>query len=341
MEIRRWDDIKASYERGCLVLGNGASMAIHRGFSYNSLREAARNLGLLGDADGVFDAFGTSDFEAVLRLLWHAEIVNTELKTPSAAVTGAYQAVRKALIETVREQHISYGDVKDSPFGQAADSVLGTKREFLTSFQLVASLNYDLLVYWSIMAAGVPFVDDFFRPDEGHLVFQGLPDRLRTGSTSLIYPHGNVFLAKDRYDQEVKLRAGNEADLLTTALKTWEAGHYIPLFVSEGNAERKTRAIKSSPYLSTAYAGLTKATQNDTLVLYGWSLGEQDQHIAQALQRRRPSRVAVSIYDPEKRLEPELDETFRLFEQTFNVEPDLFAADSVGKWARHSANAAS
>lgn len=105
------------------------------------------------------------DFEAVLRLLWHAELVNAALRVTSGPITRAYHGVRQALIETVRSTHLPFADVRDSPFAKPHESVLGTKRDFLTTFQLVVSLNYDLLAYWAVMSARRPFLDDCFRPE--------------------------------------------------------------------------------------------------------------------------------------------------------------------------------
>jgi hypothetical protein len=256
------------------------------------------------------------------------------LRVSSEPITRAYQGVRRALIETVRATHLPFGDVRGSPFAKPKDSVLGTKRDFLTTFRLVVSLNYDLLAYWAVMSARHPFVDDCFRPGGEDLVFQNLPAQLRSGSTCIIYPHGNLCLAKDRHDQEVKLRAASGVDLLTTALQSWESERYIPLFVSEGTSERKMRSIRASPYLSAAYAGIGTGTEADGLVLYGWRIGEQDQHIAEALKTRKPSRVAVSIYNPADR--DQLENMFRDLKHTFKIEPEFFAADSVGPWSVRS-----
>lgn len=40
-EIHKWADIKEPFIGGALLLGNGASMAIHKEFGYASLRVAA------------------------------------------------------------------------------------------------------------------------------------------------------------------------------------------------------------------------------------------------------------------------------------------------------------
>lgn len=332
MDIKQWDDIKANYERGCLLLGNGASMAMHAGFSYKSLREAADGLGFLQKAAPLFERFDTADFELVLRLLWHADLVNGALEAPAPVVKEAYEAVRTALIQTVRATHLAYADVRDGLFTKPADSVLLTKNAFLASFQLVVSLNYDLLVYWSRMAARSTSRDCFGREGE-RLVFQGLPENLEENLSYVLYPHGNLCLARTQFGDEIKLQGGN-VNLLERVLGSWESGNYGPLFVSEGTTDQKMRSIRSSAYLSTSFAGIRKRTEGNSLVVYGWGIGEQDQHIVDALTSRKPARVAVSVYRPTRE---DCQDLVVKVERLFGVKPDLFNAESAGPWSRRSA----
>jgi hypothetical protein len=336
VDVKQWDDIKEAYGSSCLVLGNGGSMAVHPGFSYQSLKVAAVERGYLNETAGIFERFDTADFELVLRLLWQADIVNHALQAQAPAVRGAYETVRTALIRTVRDVHVEHGDLGDSLFTPAAERVLLSKNAFLASFQLVVSLNYDLLVYWARMADNVERSRDCFGYEDGQLVFEGLPEQLEPQVSYFVYPHGSLWLVRDRYGQETKLRGG-AATLLGSAVQAWESGEHIPLFVSEGSSEQKLRAIRSSAYLSAAYAGTRKRTQKNALVLFGWRLGDQDKHIVDALKSRRPTRVAVSVYD---RAEAAIEDLVRDISRTFGVEPDLFAADSVGAWSRRSATLA-
>lgn len=46
MPMSKWNDIKNHFGHG-LILGNGASMAVHPGFGYRSLYDAARENGHL------------------------------------------------------------------------------------------------------------------------------------------------------------------------------------------------------------------------------------------------------------------------------------------------------
>lgn len=337
MKIQAWDDIKQHYEQGCLLLGNGASIAMHTGFMYGSLRAAAEARGLLKEATQLFEVFGTSDFELVLRLVWQANLVNAALKSEAPSVRRAYESVRYALIETVRSTHLAHAEVRDGPFTDAQESHLLTMHAFLSSFQLVVSLNYDLLIYWARMTAWGAGHDNtrdcFGKEEDGRLVFQGMPERLERGLSFIVYPHGNLCMARSQYGEEVKLRGG-DARLLEAVLQAWETGEYGPLFVSEGTFQQKMRSIRSSAYLSASYAGIRKPTERNTLVLYGWGMGEQDEHILEALQSRQPTRVAVSVHLPSQR---DIEDIVLKTQRTFGLDPDIFAAQSAGHWARRSA----
>ena len=105
------------------------------------------------------------------------------------------------------------------------------------------------------------------------------------GATLVFYPHGNLFLATDIYNNEVKLSRSEVDYLLDTVLSKWEEKDYIPLFVSEGTTSQKFSAITRSSYLNSVYDSvLTKL--NDSLVIYGWSASEQDEHILNAIDHK-------------------------------------------------------
>jgi len=87
--IHQWSEIREQFAGGALLLGNGASMAIHPGFGYGSLRQAAEDNGhITPEVSEIFRAFDTPDFELVLRRLWEATSVNKAL--------GIEQGIRPA-----------------------------------------------------------------------------------------------------------------------------------------------------------------------------------------------------------------------------------------------------
>lgn len=336
-DILQWNEIRDNYHGGALLLGNGASMAVHPKFGYSSLRTAAEEAEhITPEVSDVFTAFGTDDFELVLRRLWQARLVNQALQVePKKAekVDQAYTYVREALIATVRDTHITY----DSALWH-----LETIYQFMQGFKTVLSLNYDLIVYWAMMAGnnvlGRWFKDGFqqegvFRDDWQTLREPYAP---ATDATLVFYPHGNLITArKDNYtEQKLAAAGGNTIGLLDRILEQWEGGSVAPLFVCEGTSEHKKQAIANSGYLTRVFREVIP-TISPSLVIYGWNISDQDRHILEQLKRaqHRLIRVAVSVYGQDEthkqieaqRMEEELS--------VLNV-PELvfFDAASPGCW---------
>jgi hypothetical protein len=290
MTIFQWNEIKDRFNHG-LLLGNGASMAVHPGFGYRSLYKAALDYGhLTPDVAGVFMAFGVHDFELVLRRLWQAKVVNEALGIHGGRVAEAYVQVRNSLISTVRDVHISHDDALPH---------LQPIYEFMQNFKTVVSLNYDLLVYWAAMysqdAIGNWFKDCFVSgefADDWEL--RRIPYRAR-GATLFFYPHGNLALARGLDDAEFKI-ATRGLDLLTRVLDVWENGEGVPLFVCEGTSDYKAKAIMGSSYLQRVSREVLPQI-GDSLVIYGWGIADQEAHILKRLSQANCQRVAVSVYN--------------------------------------------
>lgn len=292
-EIHAWSDIQADFT-DTLLLGNGASIAVHSGFRYQNLYAEAVRLEVLGDAAPVFQAFGRDvfDFELVLRRLWYARQVNEALKAPAGSVeiaTEAYAKVRRALIDIVQATHVKYDNAAPH-FDPIA--------RFARRFRTVLSLNYDLILYWSMMYGQnedlLKFADCFHYDKAGNLVLNHSFSEYRAnGATLCFYPHGNLSLARTSNDSEVKITAG-AGKLLEVIVEAWEGGGRSPLFVCEGTHEQKQRSIFASTYLGQIYAHAFGEIRS-SVVIYGWSMGENDQHIVDQILLQKPEAIAVSV----------------------------------------------
>ena len=273
-----------------LMLGNGASIAIHNEFAYPTLHSVADAKGLLATTAPIFAKLGTTDFEHVLLACWYAEHVNVALGTPSADISAAYAEVRTALIQAVHSVHPVHADV-------AAD--LQRAGTFASSFPTVVSLNYDLTLYWAMLlfntANGSWFKDAFhhgeFQTDWGYLR-RPLPPA--TGATLVFYPHGSLSVARDYIGDETKIAVA-AGDLLETITHRWSSGHYVPVFVSEGTSKEKVASIRRSHYLTNVYEEVLPEL-GENLVVYGWSFDQRDQHVLNAISANPPKRMAVSVF---------------------------------------------
>lgn len=328
-EIKEWKEIHKDYERGSLLLGNGASIAVNSQFDYKSLLDYLKKENLFDDdIQKLFESFKTEDFEFILRLLWQASNVNKTLLIKDNETNRAYTRVRENLIKAVRDVHPSYSTVLPQ---------LGTIYNFLKQFNTVISLNYDLIVYWAMMLGlernDGHYLKDCFnshRFDNSLGDFKGLEDKEEL-TTFVFYPHGNLVLARNIFGEETKLKRKPNTELLDVILENWECGTVIPLFVSEGTKKQKIKAITRSDYLNTVYKEVLPILESN-LVIYGWGFGEQDFHILEKIGTyQHIKKVAVSVYNNNDEY---CDEVTRILKEHLdqNIQIDFFHSHSSGAW---------
>lgn len=328
--LKQWKDLDHEYD--ACVLGNGASMAVSRKFGYVSLLAEAQKTGKVSDElKELFDEFDTVDFEYVLRVLWHAQLVNETFGESSTQASAAYRRVRDALVKTVRAVHCDYSE---------AEAFLEPIGRWLSGFRRVFSLNYDLVVYWALLrhrdGVGRNVMADCF----SYGSFRH-DDWESSGSDEdailVFYPHGNLALITNVDGSEEKASAAGRR-LLGRVTGRWQEGRALPLFVAEGTSEQKVRAIRRSAYLSTVYSEALAACGR-SVVLHGLSLGSEynDVHILSALKKSRVSRVAVSIFTNEgtiKKHRAQRDTAEGLLRKHLgeDVDIDFYDAQSEGCW---------
>jgi hypothetical protein len=328
--VYSWSEIEKDFKHG-LILGNGASIAFSSKFAYDSLKKKAEILNLLADdVQSVFEFLETNDFELVLRVLWHANKVNQAFNIFDDRTNEAYKNVRNALIEVVQKTRVSYSAVRDQ---------LATAAKFMSHFSTVISLNYDVLVYWALLVGNEPashrfkdcFVEGAFR-QEWKIFYE--PYGANQEATLVFYPHGNLALAADLTGSEIKVQAGDAGDLLETIFEKWRSGEKTPVFVSEGTSEQKRAAIRRSPYLSTVYNEVLPSL-GESIVVFGWSMGDQDDHLLDAICRGKPHRFAIAVDPAANNLEGvEAKFKHKLKTKLGTERPDvvLFDRSSEGCW---------
>ena len=328
MELHNWSDIRDKL-RGSILLGNGASIAIDERLSYRSLYEQVCESGRLNhEIIDMFDHFETKNFEFIMKLLLEASRVNEVLHIQDNKTRDYYHEIRDSLIDTIRDIH---------PTHESVQHLLPKVACFLMGFTDVLSLNYDLLVYWSMMQGNERlgctwfkdgFVGGAFDDDFSEYMYRPQPPAV--GATIVSYPHGSLFLVTDIDGYEEKLSRSKDGILLDTILNKWKEKDYIPLFVSEGDTTAKSKAIGRSNYLRAAYDTLKKIT--GSLVIYGWSAGEQDEHILAAIDHKGISEIAVSVHTDSPHWESYCERMTDLIGSTHNLRgANLYFFDSKCK----------
>ena len=331
IELEKWGEIRDQFKDN-LLLGNGASIAVDDRLSYPSLYQQVRKSGNLeSELINVFGEFKTSNFEFILRLLLEANRVNNALGIKEQKTKIYYHELRDALIKTIGLIHPRYDEITN---------VLESMHVFLKNFKKVLSLNYDLLVYWAMLAGNEKYKVQWFKDCflDGHFErdfrYLEAPHGTAKGSTLVFYPHGSLFLASDIYGEEIKLSRVNDDRLLETITERWMEKDYIPLFVSEGTNTEKIHAIGRSGYLGSVYDNVLSGIR-DSLAIYGWSISDQDDHILKALDHKGITDIAFSVFKGNKEWPSHCDAVKEKVSQTrFLKDAKLrfFDSQSEGCW---------
>lgn len=277
--LATWPDLNARHPSTGLLLGNGASRAIWRPFSYFSLFELAqrvRNKPLGVSDQALFKSLGSELFEPVLTALNTTVRVNAALAISSSAPLNRYYAIKEALIHAVRSVHI--------PWKLLPATTLAALNAELRTYRSVFSGNYDLLCHWAVSHDPQGFQPLF--DEDGHFDVS----RTHGEGTRLHYLHGGLHLLKTEAGGTRQRAATGSQVLDGFAINT--PGD-VPLFVNESASDDKLRAIRSSDYLTWSYAAL--ASHCDGLCIFGHHLDRADRHLLRAIQQAKPAHVAISI----------------------------------------------
>lgn len=288
--LLEWNEI-ADDDWAGLLLGNGFSINIWSKFNYPSLYHEAQKAELrphLGrETLALFEHLGSSNFEDVLRILYHARLVDNQLGDPqSREIDRLYSNTKDSLSAAINYAHVP-----------ADFQGLARINELLSGYHKIFTTNYDLIPYWAIMRDARAFRDFFWG---GGNSFDLSDVGMRGNVTAIYYLHGAVHLV-EKPDGTTKKLVGAGFERLSD-LFDLEHPEQIPLMISEGSSASKYARIKRNDYLRFCYEGLCGFGGN--LVVLGHSLHrDYDQHIVSAIEKSDVVRVAISVW-PEM---PEID----------------------------------
>jgi hypothetical protein len=282
-KIYSFDDClkMAASRQKIALLGNGFSIALFpKIFSYSSLRERA-NFEEDSPVQRIFDSLGTTDFEAVLRHLASGRLVADAYgvdPTVRDLITADIASVRDKLVTAIAGSHPPYPH-------EITDRQYKSCRGFLRHFSKIYTLNYDLLLYWTLMrreADGAPLeADDGFRASPGDPTADFVTWEAHH-SANVNFLHGalHLFDAGAELRKYTWVRTGIPLmDQIRTALDN----ELYPLFVAEGISAGKVDRILHHGYLHRAFRSFEGI--GGALYVYGHSLADNDDHIFDLLKR--------------------------------------------------------
>ncbi|NKX39695.1 DUF4917 family protein [Rhodobacteraceae bacterium R_SAG5] len=323
LQVMSFEDalrLSDKYGKRHLLLGNGFSIACKPNiFSYSSLFVEAEKK-MPPELAEIFSTLGTQDFERVIRALIDAsKILGIYLPKDILAAERLVkdsERLKSDLIQAVAGTHPA------RPF-DVTDEQYSACRLFLANFISAGSggkvytLNYDLLLYWTLMhevdELNYDYVDldhdDGFRKDLSnfdaeYVEWQG-EGASNTGQ-NVHYLHGALHLFDAGYQlQKYTWKNSGKAlvDQANEALKR----NTFPVFVAEGSSASKLSKIMHNAYLhhnlkSFASICQVKARSGKALFVYGHSFDSNDTHILNRIGYGKIDHLFVSLYgDPDSR----------------------------------------
>ncbi|HWJ49889.1 MAG TPA: DUF4917 family protein [Solirubrobacteraceae bacterium] len=287
--LASWPDLAPSYSEAVLLSGNGLSVNIWPAFAYASLFDYARDSGLTEQDLALFG--DTENFERVLSDLNTAIRVNETLGQSTDEIYERYRSIQRALGQAVRAVHLIRR--------QVPDATLKAIRNEMLRYEWIFSTSYDLLLYWAMGCGGfAPFVDHFrgsrlrFDPNVADVYVDQLP---------VYFLHGALHLVVGGSGITWKLRSSAMQTVLDQFGEPIDGDPQArPLLVTEGTPHDKLRAIEANAYL--AHSLQTLRSIELPLVVFGSSLGTQDDHLLDAINEHPRRRIAVSLLPDRQRI---------------------------------------
>jgi hypothetical protein len=264
-----------------LLLGNGFSSQY---FSYPTLLEKA---GLQED-DPVrilFDRLGTRDFERVVKALENASTVEMAYgdEEHAAQLLSDADRVREALVHAIRGTHPAHReDIED---------VIPSCASFLSSFDQVFTLNYDLLLNWVCLSDELHLPDGFGLGERR----DGFLGPFETEAYCNVYNlHGGLHLF--RKSRTVEKRLAGETGVIDAIAQTITVQKRFPLYVAEGTSAAKMARIKANTYLAHCHEKL--CASKGAFFVFGHSASGNDAHIYEAIFSSGIKHLYFCVHKP-------------------------------------------
>lgn len=336
--LRNFDDLIQECI-GCdknLLLGNGFSIAHDNAFKYSSLLEKSK---LPNEIKDIF--YKNVDYEQTIERLNYFSKVFKAINEDVIAnkFNELTEKIKFNLVETLTEIQANV-KIYDN---QNRNTFL-----FLSNFNNIFTLNYDLLLYWVIIYSVRLYQnsnndyknlvnynnfyprDGFDRNEDGDDCIWCL-DRWEQ---NIYYLHGGLHLFYDTKNTYKLTYNANNNQTIIDKTKYWLERGTSPLVITEGNSDDKLKWITGNNYLNYCYEQLYQI--QGVLFIHGHSLDNKDKHIFDAINANTNiNAVYISIFDPvtnEATIRQKASELFpeRIDNQSLAV--DFYNAQSVALW---------
>jgi hypothetical protein len=248
----------------------------------------------------LFDALKTQDFEIVIRHLQDAarvvEVYRPRLVNLARSLREDAALIKDALVKAIAKRH------PDRPYDVDKDCYAAC-RSFLSNFENIYTLNYDVLLYWALMQDEVDNLD--LRPDDGFRHPEDDPDEpyvswQQANSATVHYLHGALHLF-DNGSEITKYTWSKTTVPIVDQIREALNNDMYPLFVAEGSSASKKTRILHNAYLHKALRSFEAccASSKNAMVIFGHSLADNDRHILRCIAKGGVGNLVISLYgDP-------------------------------------------
>ncbi len=314
------DAISASsrFTKRHLLLGNGFSIAcVPTIFSYNSLFEET-NLDSNQELKKTFENLHTTDFELVIEALDKAAIIlpayNTNSPDTALKMKADAQKLKEILIETIASRHPKYpSEIEDGKYIACRKFLADFIKSDVGNRGRIYTLNYDLLLYWTLMheTENESFeldTNDGFGLDvdvdqDGVHFSEYLSWQGKSEGQTVHFLHGALHIFDSGHQVEKFAWTDTGVPLIEQCREALTANKF-PLFVSEGNHEKKLQKITHNQYLFNSYenfeaivnGGRSHYPGNTCIFTYGVSFSNNDTHILNSIAKGKIKQMYVGIY---------------------------------------------
>lgn len=324
----------SEYSDKNVLLANGFSIACCKEiFTYKTLFEGAK---FSKEVNNVFQIFKTFDFEKIInKMIDTSKIIDIydEKNSYAELLKNEAEKIKEELVNVISKKHPNHQhEITDSKYLSAY--------KFLSNFSNIYTLNYDMLLYWTIMLQERKrkllelfelnereYKDNFGRNhNTGELYWYKSNHK-----QNIFYLHGALHLF-DNGSEIIKAETTDDENLMDIIRTQLNIEHY-PLIVTEGTSEEKLNKISHNRYLQNAIEQLRYI--KGSLFIHGHSLDDNDKHIINAINKNKNlKQIFISVYDPKNNFENIQQKAISLFIDNIQEPKDLFYydADSAHVW---------
>lgn len=326
--MKEFNDIKDQIKDSHLLLGNGFSIAYNKNiFSYDSILKEIKDT-----HQQILNKLNTANIEFAMKHIDNCintiKVVDsskqaTEINSKLSTLKEEFKSKLQSAITTLHPANQTI--VKDDNKKLCQKWLKTITNNFSKK---IFTLNFDLLLYWTLLQDienNKKLRDNFQNKQQDDKCYFSNSG----GTKTVLFLHGALHLFHD-IDGTYKIVYHDHQCLVEEISNNISKNNY-PLCVINGTSTQKFNDINRNHYLRTCFTNLSKIRQ-DSLVTYGWSWADNDQHIIHAILKNKTLKTLyIGCFGEEEynRIQPYITN-----QKSQNLNIIYFDTSTVNPWQR-------